>query len=180
MMATVAVFGFSYQTLTAVFAKEILKAGPKGLGFMGGATGLGALTATLFLASRQRPTWRLLFGVMLALTAGLYCYSLSSVFPLSLGILFCVGACSVAFMITCNTAIQLSTPDEMRGRVMGIYSMAFVGLGPFGSFLSGVLAHYQGAPRAVCIGAAACGVVALGLAVRLKVRRAAIGGAVPP
>jgi MFS family permease len=177
MVATVAIFGLPYQTLSAVFAKEILKAGPRGLGLMGGATGLGALVATLILASRQRPTWTLLFGVMLALTASLLGYGLSSIFPLSLAMLFCVGACTVGFLITCNSAIQLSSPYEMRGRVLGLYSMAFVGLGPFGSFLSGVLAHYLGAPQAVCIGATVCGVAALALAVWLRARRAVIGGA---
>jgi MFS family permease len=178
MMATAAIFGLSYQTLNSVFAVTILKAGSPGLGFMYGATGLGALAATLILASRQRPTWTLLFGVMLALTAALYGYGLSGIFPLSLAILFFVGGCSVAFMITCNTTIQLASPYEMRGRVLGLYSMAFVGLQPFGSLLAGVLAHYQGAPRAVCFGAAVCGVVALSLGIWLKVRRAKIGSAV--
>jgi len=177
MMATISVFGLSYQTLNAVFAEAVLKAGPRGLGFMGGATGLGALAATLIMASRQRPTWTLLFGVALALSVGLYCYSFSTLFPLSLVILVCIGSCSVGFMITCNTTLQLSAPDEMRGRVMGLYSMAFVGFGPLGSFLSGVLAHYQGAPRAVCIGAVICGTVALALGVWLRLRRAQIGPA---
>ncbi len=177
MMATAAIFGLSYQTLNAVFAVTILKAGLLGLGLLGGATGLGALAATLILASRQRPTWTLLFGVMLALTAALYGYGLSGIFPLSLAILFCVGGCSVAFMITCNTAIQMAAPYAMRGRVMGLYSMAFVGVAPLGSLLMGVLAHYQGAPRAVCIGATVCGVVAIALGIWLKARRATIGAA---
>lgn len=179
MMATVAVFGLPYQTLTAVFARDVLGAGSRGMGFMGGAVGVGALVSTLILARRQRPTWTLFLGVMLAMAGGLYCYGLSTAYHLSLAILVGVGACSVAFTITCNTTLQLASPDDMRGRVMGLYAMSFVGLGPVGSFLSGALASWQGAPRAVCINAAICAAVGIGVALWLKAHRGGIGAAVP-
>lgn len=178
MLATAAVFGFSYMTLLPIFAVSLLKVGKLGLGFMGGATGLGAIAATLVIASRQRPSWRLLFGLMLALTAALCGFGLSGVYPMSLAALVVVGGCSVAFMVTCNTAIQMAAPYELRGRVMGLYSQAFIGVAPFGSLLMGVLAHYLGAPTAVCIGAAVCVGVALGLGLWLKARRERIGAAV--
>ena len=178
MMATVAVFGLPYQTLTAVFAHDVLRVGAKGMGLMGGAVGVGALASTLILARRQRPTWTLFLGVMLAMAGGLYCYGLSKAFRLSLAILVGVGACSVAFTITCNTTLQLASPDAMRGRVMGLYAMSFVGLGPIGSFLSGALANWQGAPRAVCLNAAICATVGTGVALWLKAHRAGIGAAV--
>ena len=146
MMATVAVFGLPYQTLTAVFAEDVLGVGARGMGLMGAAVGFGALASTLLMARRQRPTWTLFFGMMLAMAAGMYCYGLSTLFALSLATLVCVGGCSVAFMITCNTTLQLASPDDMRGRVMGLYAMSFVGLGPIGSLLSGALASWR-APR---------------------------------
>jgi MFS family permease len=171
LMAAMAVFGFSYQVLMPVFARDILRVGPQGLGFLSSANGVGALTAALLIASRKRPTRRLQFGMALLFAAAVYGFSLSQSFHLSLALLVVAGGCSVAFIATCNTMLQLAVPDEMRGRVMGLYSLSFIGMGPAGSLLSGTLAHAFGAPWAVCIGAVAAAGAAIALALLLIARR---------
>ena len=171
LLACMAVFGFSYQVLMPVFARDILQVGPKGMGFLASANGIGAFAAALLIASRKRPTRKLQFGTALVFAAAVYGFSLSQSFHVSLALLMIAGGCSVAFIATCNTMLQLSVPDEIRGRVMGLYSLSFIGMGPAGSLLSGTLAHAWGAPWAVCIGAVASATGAIGLGLWLVVRR---------
>jgi len=157
--------------LMPVFARDVLQVGPQGMGFLASANGIGALAAALLIASRKRPTRRLQFGTALVFAAAVYGFSLSQSFHASLALLALAGGCSVAFIATCNTMLQLAVPDEMRGRVMGLYSLSFIGMGPAGSLLSGTLAHAWGAPWAVCIGAVASAVAAIALAMLLLFRR---------
>ena len=171
LMAAMAVFGFSYQVLMPVFAKDILQVGPKGMGFLASANGIGAFTAALLIASRKRPTRRLQFGTALVFAAAVYGFSLSQSFHVSLALLVIAGGCSVSFIATCNTMLQLAVPDEMRGRVMGLYSLSFIGMGPAGSLLSGTLAHAWGAPWAVCLGAVVSAGAAAALALWLYFRQ---------
>lgn len=144
------VLSMPYTSLMPVFAKDVLHVGPEGFGVMMAAPGIGALLgsltiATLGNANRKGP---LLFGSLLALGLALAAFSQSRSLPLSLALLVLVGGSQMTFMTTNHTLLQITTPDEFRGRVMGIY-MLDQGLVPLGSLLIGTLADLSNAPFAV-------------------------------
>jgi MFS family permease len=103
------------------------------------------------------------FGTSLAL------FSLSRSFWLSAALLVPTGFCMMTVVGSANTLIQVMVPDDLRGRVMAIFSMMFLGMAPFGSLLAGALAHRLGAPLTVTLGGAACVAGAVAFAVRLPV-----------
>ena len=147
-----------YTVLMPVFADRILHGGARGLGILMGATGVGALLGALTLATRAgvRGLGRWIafscggFGVSLVL------FSLSRNFWLSAILLLPVGYCMMLQMSSSNTLIQAMVPDDLRGRVMALYTMMFMGMAPFGSLFAGSLAHRLGAPLTVSVGAVAC------------------------
>jgi MFS family permease len=158
LIALVSLMGMSYTVLMPVFAKEILHGGPHTLGFLMGATGVGALAGAFFLASRKSaagleriiPVAAGIFGI------GLTALSRSLSFPLSLALMAVIGFGMMANMVSCNTLIQMLVDDDKRGRVMSLYSVAFMGIAPFGSLLAGSLASRIGAPNSVLIGGVIC------------------------
>jgi MFS family permease len=107
------------------------------------------------------------FGISLIL------FSQSRSFLLSVLILAPVGFCMVTQMTSANTLVQTFSPDELRGRVMSVYAMMFMGMAPFGSLLAGSLAHWLGAPTAVALGGLSCVIGGLLFARKLPQLRAA-------
>jgi MFS family permease len=158
MIALVSLVGFPYLILMPIFAKDILHGGPHTMGFLMGATGLGALCGALFLASRKTVVG---LGRILALSTtvfgiGIILFSLSRNLWLSLALLLFTGFGMMVQMACANTLIQTMVEDDKRGRVMSFYSMAFMGVAPFGSLLAGSLASRIGAPATNIIGGAIC------------------------
>ena len=141
-----------YTSLMPIFAKDVLNLGPGGFGLMMAAPGVGAFAATLFIATYGKPERRVLFiyGPLLALGVLLIAFALSRSVVLSLGLLVLLGAAQMTYNTSNQTVVQLATPDEFRGRVMGIY-MLNQGLLPAGSLLAGTLADVLSAPTAVAI-----------------------------
>lgn len=158
LIAIVSLMGMSYAVLMPVFAKEILHGGPHTLGFLMGATGVGALAGAFYLASRKSavgleriiPLAAGIFGI------GLTALSRSMSFPLSLVLMAIIGFGMMANMVSCNTLVQTLVDDDKRGRVMSLYAVAFMGMAPFGSLLAGSLASRIGAQNSVLIGGIAC------------------------
>ena len=147
-----------YTILMPVFADRILHGGVRGLGILMGATGVGALFGALTLASRTGTRG---LGRWIALACGgfglsLFLFSFSRSFWLSAALLLPAGFCMMFQMSSSNTLIQAMVPDHLRGRVMSVYSMMFMGMAPFGALLGGALADHIGAPLTVAIGAVAC------------------------
>jgi MFS family permease len=158
LFALISLMGMPFMVLMPIFAAKVLHGGPHTLGFLLGASGVGALISAVSLALRK--TVRGL-TTMIQLSAalfgmGLIGFGLSRYLPLSLGLMLIVGFGMMQGMAASNTVIQTLVPEEMRGRVMSYYSMAFVGMAPFGSLLAGALAHRLGAPHAVMITGAFC------------------------
>jgi len=150
--------GMPYTVLMPVFADRILHGGARGLGILMGATGVGALLGALTLASRSGLRG---LGRWIALSAGgfgffLVLFSFSRHFWLSAALLLPVGFCMMLEMSSSNTLIQAMVPDHLRGRVMALYSMMFMGMAPFGALLGGALADRLGAPVTVAMGAVGC------------------------
>jgi MFS family permease len=164
LLAVSSVVGMSYVVLMPVFAEEVLHSGPRGLGMLMAATGCGSLCGALLLAARaeSRGIGRFAYFGMLCFGASLVLFAQSRFFWLSALLLVPVGFSMIVSMAAANTMLQTLCPDELRGRVMALYSMVFMGMAPFGALLSGSLAHLIGAPATVTAGGVAC-ILVLGI-----------------
>jgi MFS family permease len=158
LLAVVSLAGMPYTVLMPVIADRTLHGGPYTLGFLMGVSGVGALCGALYLASRRSvlglgrviPIAAATFGV------GLIAFGASRWLPLSLPLMLLTGSGFMVQMASSNTILQTIVREEMRGRVMAFYTMAFMGMTPFGSLLAGALASRIGAPRTLMLGGAAC------------------------
>ncbi len=158
LLGLVSLMGMPYAVLMPVFADQILHGGPRGLGLLMGASGTGALVGAVVLAARKGIRG---LGHWIALAAAgfgmsLILFSLSRSFWLSAALLVPAGFSMMIEMAASNTMIQSLIPDALRGRVMAVYSMMFMGMAPFGALLAGALAHRIGAPATVMVGGSAC------------------------
>jgi MFS family permease len=167
LLGVVSLVGMPYSVLMPVFASEILHGGARELGWLMGATGVGALLGALSLAARVGVKG---LGRLIAVCAGgfglsLIAFSASKLFWLSLILLLPVGFTMMVQMASTNTLLQSMVPDQMRGRVVALYTMMFMGVAPFGAFFAGAVAHRLGAPWTVAIGGVVCiaGAVAFGM-----------------
>src|SRR2546426_1891781 len=176
LLGLVGFMGMPYMTLMPVFAAEIHKSGADALGLMLGAVGFGALIGALFLAQRATVLGlgRIIVVATLGFGLGLIVFTVSRVFWLSLVILMGVGFGWMVLIAASNTALQTLADNEMRGRVMSLFSMMLVGMAPFGSLLAGWAADQVGAPLVVATGGGFCAVAGIVFARRLpRLREAA-------
>jgi MFS family permease len=158
LLGVVSVTGMPFAVLMPIFADQILHGGARGLGILMGASGVGALAGALLLASRETVSG---LGRWVAISAGAFGVSLmmfafSRSFWLSCALLLPVGFAMMVEMGSSNTLIQTMSPDHLRGRVMSVYSMMFMGMAPLGAVLSGVAAGRWGAPVTVAVGGIVC------------------------
>jgi MFS family permease len=176
LLGIVSLTGMPYSVLMPIFADRILHGGAAALGTLMGATGIGALSAALVMASRQSlkglGTWVAISAT--AFGAALIAFGLSRVYWLSIVLLVPVGFSMMIEMGSSNTLIQSMVPDRLRGRVMSVYSMMFMGMAPIGSLLAGAVADRLGAPWTVAAGGIICMAGAVAFAVYLpKIRHEA-------
>jgi MFS family permease len=169
LLGIVSLTGMPYAVLMPIFADRILHGGATALGSLMGASGIGALCGALLLASRRDLKG---LGLWVAVAAagfglGLVAFSFSRVFWLSAVILVPVGFSMMIEMGSSNTLIQSMVPDNLRGRVMSVYSMMFMGMAPIGSLLAGAAAGHIGAPWTVAIGGIVCAIAAGLFAIKL-------------
>lgn len=163
LLAVVSFMSTSMSVLMPVFAKDVLHGNAGTQGLLLAAMGLGAFAAALSLALR---TSVLGLGRVIFLSAACYgigqiTFSLSSQLWLSLPILVVTGGCMMLHMAASNTLIQTIVEEDKRGRVMSLYTMAFLGVGPLGSLLGGTLAAQIGAPATVRVSGTLCVIGAL-------------------
>jgi len=158
LLGLVSLVGMPYTVLMPIFADQILHGGALGLGVLMGATGVGALFGALTLAAKTGVKG---LGRWVAFACGsfgisLFLFSFSRSFWLSVALLLPAGYSMMLQMACSNTLVQTIVPDQLRGRVMSLYSMMFMGMAPFGAFFGGALAHHIGAPVTVAAGGVAC------------------------
>jgi predicted MFS family arabinose efflux permease len=154
MMAATTIGGMPAVVLMPFFAEDIFHRGSQGLGFLAGSMGVGAVIGTLVLARRTRLAELPRVIAYSAATTGA-CFLLfasSEWFYLSLLIMPLIGFSTMRQMVSANTLIQSLIPDEYRGRIMALYSITVVGIGPFGSLAAGAMAHHYGARLTVVAG----------------------------
>jgi len=158
LLGLVSLVGMPYTVLMPVFADKILHGGARGLGILMGATGVGALCGALTLAAKTglKGLGRWVTFSCAGLGTSLVCFSFSRSFWLSVALLLPAGYSMMLQMACSNTLIQTMVPDQLRGRVMSLYSMMFMGMAPFGAFFGGALADRLGAPITVAGGGVAC------------------------
>ncbi|OGI08015.1 MAG: hypothetical protein A3F80_05020 [Candidatus Melainabacteria bacterium RIFCSPLOWO2_12_FULL_35_11] len=163
VLGTYSLWGMSFITLMPIFSDQILHRGAKGLGILMGASGIGSVIGALFLASRQK-----ILGIkkLIALcgilsSVCIFIFAFSKIYLLSILLLIMIGFCSIIIISGSNTAMQAMSPDSLRGRIVGLFSMMFMGIFPLGSLTVGYLAHILNTPTAVSIGASICFLVAI-------------------
>jgi MFS family permease len=158
LLAVISAMGMPYTVLMPVIAATVLHGGPYTLGFLMTATGLGALGGALYLASRQSVVGlgRVTLFAALVFGTGLVAFSFTRSLTVALLILPIVGAGFMVQMAATNTVLQTLVEDDLRGRLMAFYTMAFLGTAPLGSLLAGLVADRFGAPMTIRLGGLAC------------------------
>lgn len=154
--AVTSLFGAPYIYMTPVFARDVFHLGETGLAILMGMAGAGALFGALFLAylgDFRRKGW-LVLGGDLAFAVCLIFFSLSTNFALTLVFLFALGFGIVCSVAVTNTLLQKLVTDEMRGRVMSMFMLSFIGAMPLGNLIAGVASHRFGVQRTLAAGGA--------------------------
>ena len=164
LLGMVSLAGLPYTVLMPIFADKILHEGAQGLGLLMGATGLGALVGALIIAARTDVKgfgrWVAVGCIVFSLALAAFAYSTN--LYVSLALLLITGFAMMIQLGASNTLVQSMVPEHFRGRVMSVYSMLFMGMGPAGAILAGIAADRIGTPETIAIGAAIsllCGIV---------------------
>jgi MFS family permease len=163
LFLAVGVFGWSYTVLMPAFARDVLNRGANGYGILMSASGTGAFIGALVVATYGHlfTPRRLALGGVWLFSIALFALSLSRNFYFAMAFLFVAGFGMLLFFSTSNTVLQTIVPDEMRGRVMGVWSLVFGAMIPLGSLEAGAVAHWLGTPFALGLGAIICAASAL-------------------
>jgi len=158
LFALISLMGWPFTVLMPIFAAQVLHGGAHTLGFLMGALGVGSLASAISLVLRRsvRGLLKMIPIAAAAFGAGLILFGLSHVLWLSMLLLLIVGYGMMQGLTSSNTIIQTIVPADKRGRVMSYYTVAFVGMAPFGSLLAGTLASAIGAQRTVILSGAFC------------------------
>jgi MFS family permease len=150
--------GLPYISLLPVFAGGVFHKGATGYGFLMGASGIGALTAAVGIAARRsiQDPLKMMSVAVLFFSTALLAFSVSRIFWVSLVIIMIGGWGMVSYLALANSFIQMSVPDELRGRVMSVYSFVFLGTVPIGNAIMGSVADRIGTTNAVTVGGVVC------------------------
>ncbi len=153
LVALVSTFGLPYLVMMPVFASDVLHVGATGYGYLVAAAGAGALAGGIFLAKQHAHKRRgpLVLKAALAFFAAILLFCFSQDLMLSCALMAAVGFSMVCSVATVNSLIQTQVPDAIRGRVLSMHTMAFLGFTPLGSLLIGWLAERLDAPTALAL-----------------------------
>jgi MFS family permease len=180
LLVVVSLLALNFNVIVPLIAYGVLHEGARGFGLLMSSVGAGAVVGAvgLTLFRRDRPSVPTLAGAAATLCAGLIVLALVGNFAAAAAVLAVLGGCQIFFTTGCNTTLQLSTPDALRGRVMGLYALAFAGMSPFGALLIGTIAEHWGV-RVACAVSGGCGLVATAtlalVATRLKAQNLGAG-----
>lgn len=176
LVAAIGTFALNYQVLLPVLAKFTFASGPGTFGVMMSAMGVGSLVGALTTAGRARPTPVVLVGAGGALGLLQLSVAAAPVLPVAIGALVLCGTVTTMFLATANATCQVTAAPEMRGRVMAIYLLVFLGSTPIGGPIAGWVAEQFGARAGFAMGGVVATVVAIWTGVELhgRYRRAAL------
>jgi len=158
LLSVFSIAGAPYLVLMPAFAKDVLHGGAHTFGFLMSAAGIGALSATLYLASRKNA-----YGLIKVIPAAagacgfaIAAFALSRSFTFCVFFLFLAGFSMMTHIASSNTIIQTIVDEDKRGRIMSLYAMSFMGVMPFGSLVAGSIAGKIGVQNTLLLGAACC------------------------
>jgi MFS family permease len=169
IVGLLSLFGMPFSVLLPVFARDILHGGANTLGFLMGASGVGALTGALFLAQRKSVLGlgKIIIFTMLLFGSALIAFSFSKTLIISLLLMLFVGFGMIVSMASCNTLLQTIVDEEKRGRVMSLYATAFMGMAPIGSMLASSVAELIGVNYTLAACGLLCGLSIIPFAMKL-------------
>ncbi len=166
LMVVVSLVVLNFNVIVPLVARNVLNQGANGFGLLMSSLGAGAVAGAFGVALFRRGQPPLAFLVVSGamLCAGLIALGLVGHFAVAAMVLALLGCCQILFTTGCNTTLQLIAPNELRGRVMGLYTVTFAGMTPFGSLLIGWIAEHQGI-RMACLGGGALGLMGVAVLV---------------
>jgi MFS family permease len=178
LVGVASLFAFNFTTLIPLVSRFVLHVGSDGFGFLMAAMGAGSLISAIALAffTRRDLARRLIYGGVFVMTLTEIALGFSKIYGLSMVLLLIIGLSSTLFTTTANTMVLAGTPSHLQGRVMSVYSLMFLGMTPFGSFLSGLVAQRAGTSVALILGGAITFAFAVAVFVyrsRLRARQSA-------
>lgn len=172
MMAIVGCLAYEFQVTLPVVAARAFHGGSRTYGFMTAAMGVGAVVGGLYTAGRGRTGLLSLVRSSVVFAVVIAAAAVAPTLPLEIIALAAVGAASVSFLSKGNSTLQLAAAPHMRGRVMALWAVAFLGSTPIGGPVAGYVAQHAGARWGLALGAFACAVAAvIGMSVLRRVRR---------
>src|SRR5688500_15193208 len=156
ILGVVAITVFNFSVYVPLLARDVLGRGPDGLGFLMASLGVGAVAGALSLAmvGDRSPSLAVLFTAGFVSCAGLLVMSVVQHFGVAVVALFILGYVSIIVVAGCNATLQLTAPDELRGRVMSLHTFVFGGVFPVGVFFVGFISEHWGVPAAFAMGGA--------------------------
>jgi len=181
LLVVVSLFVINMNVLVPLIAREVLHEGAHGFGLLMASLGLGAMAGALAVAALAvgRPPLGMVVGPALAAAGLLLVLSTARHFGTTAAVLVALGFAQIVFMTSCNTTVQIAVPDELRGRVMGLYALVFAGMTPIGALIMGTVAEHWGVSRACAVGGGAGLVLILALTIGWRRRHPASAGSVP-
>jgi MFS family permease len=179
MMGLVGCLTYEFQVVLPIVASETFAGDSRTYGFLTAAMGVGAVIGGLYVAARGRTGMRTLVTLSAAYGVTMTLAALAPTFEVALGAMVLVGVTSVAFMSTGNSTLQLGAAPQMRGRVMALWTVAFLGSTPIGGPIAGFVSQQLGGRAGLALGAVAC-FVAAGMGLFVVRRRAAAPTPVEP
>lgn len=156
MVGALGTFGYNFTVLLPLVAKYLTDSGVSGLALLTTSLGIGAVVGGLIAAYRGKPSPRLMFGAAACFSVLQFALALSNSEALAAAVAFLIGACGILFMTSANTGLQLMVPEHMRGRIIGIFILLFLGTTPIGSVTIGQLAEKIGVQETVLAMGAIC------------------------
>jgi predicted MFS family arabinose efflux permease len=176
VLALVSTMAMPYTVLMPAFVDSVLHRGANALGVLMAASGVGALAAGMYLASRRSVVGlgRVVMYATLTFGVALMAFAFAGTFWIALAVLPLVGGAFMMQMAATNTVLQTLVDDKLRGRVMAFYTMAFFGTAPIGSLLAGVAADRFGLRWTIASGGVVCVACGLWFASRLPSLRAIV------
>jgi predicted MFS family arabinose efflux permease len=165
LLATVSFMATPYQPLMPAFVAQAYRGGPETLGFLVAAAGFGAFAGTLYLSMRSHTDGlhRLIARAALCAGLALVAFSVTRLYPLSLLLMAATGFGILAVTVSVSMILQSTVDDRMRGRVMSLYTAAFLGVAPLGGLVAGALADRIGASATLMLGGACCALAGVAL-----------------
>ncbi len=154
LLLSVGFFVINFTVLVPLITKQVLHAGASDFGWLMASLGGGAIAGALSLAwlIQDRPPVALPVVAGFAVSAGTMALAMAGRFSAASSLLFAIGFCQIVFQASCNTMLQVTVPDALRGRIMSLYALVFAGATPLGSLAIGAIAEHLGTPAACALG----------------------------